>query len=83
MPEDLQDKAEHLLLTDHYFDRAQLQEFARAIKAGQSVQFPEELLQETLQAVAEGEETHRKLKYLFVALLAALLLFLAYRFLAG
>ena len=39
MPEDLEDKAKHLMTTDHYFSKAELEGFAARVQNGLPVHF--------------------------------------------
>jgi hypothetical protein len=44
-PDDDEDLTKHLLITDHFLSRTQLEAVSKQVKAGEPVEFPPELLQ--------------------------------------
>jgi hypothetical protein len=58
-PDDDESYTKHLLVTDHFLSRAQLKDVAGRIKAGESVEFPQEVLQQAWVSKADVERANR------------------------
>ena len=60
LPEENEDKAKHLFLTDHYHHRDELARFAEAIKSGKGVNLPEGVIEEFAKGISQSEDQWRK-----------------------
>ncbi|MGH7225277.1 MAG: hypothetical protein ACRELF_18805 [Gemmataceae bacterium] len=58
-PDDDESYTKHLLVTDHYLSQEQLEEVADRVKAGESVQFPPEVLQQAWVSKAAVDKANR------------------------
>ena len=59
-PNDDESYTKHLLVTDHYLSREQLEEVAARVKAGEPVEFPPELLQQAWVSKAAVDRAGRR-----------------------
>src|SRR5262249_217203 len=58
-PDDDESYTKHLLVTDHYLSREQLEEVADRIKEGERVEFPPEVLRQAWVSKADVEKANR------------------------
>jgi hypothetical protein len=58
-PDDDESYTKHLLITDHYLSREQLEEVAGRVKAGELVEFPPEVLQHAWVSKAAVDKANR------------------------
>jgi ribosomal protein L40E len=81
-PDDDESYTRHLLVTDHYLSREQLEEVAARVKSGQPVDFPPELLRQAWVSKADVEKDQRACAigcFLFLGLVAAAGAYAAWR----
>jgi hypothetical protein len=57
VPEDLEDKAKHVMVSDHHFSKAELESFSATMQSGQPLQFNAEQVEHFIAAyeIAEAE----------------------------
>jgi hypothetical protein len=58
-PDDDESYTKHLLVTDHFLSREELEQMAGRIKAGEAVEFPPEVLQQAWVSKADVEKANR------------------------
>jgi hypothetical protein len=72
-PDDDESLTKHLLVTDHYLSREQLEEASAKVKAGEPIEFPPEVLQGAWVSKAEIEKAKRGCMIACVVVLLAIL----------
>jgi hypothetical protein len=76
-PNDDESYTKHLLITDHYLSREQLEEVADMVKRGEQPQFPVELLKQAWVSKVEVDKTNRRMGVGCLALLVIIVAVIA------
>ncbi len=82
-PNDDESYTRHMLVTDHFLSKEQLEEVAARVKAGEPVEFPPEVLRQAWVSKAEVDRVGRRFAVgcvlVLIVVLAAVVAFAALR----